>query len=48
VEIELTPDPPDEVAEAVVAALVRALDADGGPGLWWRQGLEENLEPESP
>lgn len=45
-EIELTPEPPDEVGEAVAAALARALAEDGDPGPWWRQGLEENLEPE--
>jgi hypothetical protein len=46
VEIELTPEPPDELAEAVAATLTRALAADGDPGPWWRRGLEESLEPE--
>jgi hypothetical protein len=48
VEIELTPEPPEAVAEAVVEAVARALAADGDPGAWWRAGLEENLEAELP
>lgn len=47
-EIELTPEPPDELAEAVTAAVARALAADGDPGAWWREGVEENLEQELP
>jgi hypothetical protein len=47
-EIELTPELPDDIAEAVTAAVARALVADGDPGAWWREGLEENLEPELP
>jgi hypothetical protein len=47
-EIELTPEPPDEIAGAVTAAVARALAADGDPGAWWREGVEENLEQELP
>jgi hypothetical protein len=48
VEIELSPQPDVEVAEAVVAAVSRALAEDGDPGAWWRAGLEENLEQDLP
>jgi hypothetical protein len=47
-EIELSPEPEPETVEAVLAAVARALAADGEPGPWWRAGLQENLEPEPP
>ena len=47
-EIELTPEPPDEIADAVAAAVARTLAADAEPSAWWREGLEENLESELP
>lgn len=43
---ELIPEPDDETAAALAAALEQALarDADADPGAWWRAGLAENLE----
>jgi hypothetical protein len=41
-KLELDPDQPDEVAEAIA----RALDAGSpAPDPWWRAGIEEQLEP---
>jgi hypothetical protein len=48
VEIELSPEPPEEVAAAVAETVAQALAADGDPGAWWRAGLQENLEPDPP
>ena len=47
-EIELSPELPEEVAAAVVEAVAQALAAHGDPGAWWRAGVQENLEPDSP
>jgi hypothetical protein len=55
VEIELTPEPDTDVAEAVAEAVARALAGDsaagfdGGfdPGPWWRAGIRENVEPDA-
>ena len=47
-EVELSPEPEDEVAKVVVAAVSRALAENGDPGAWWRAGLEENLEQDQP
>jgi hypothetical protein len=42
VDIELTPDQPEQVAAVIVAALA---DPDPGPSPWWQAGLDESLEP---
>lgn len=41
-ELELVPDQPDEVAEAI-ADLLR--DDMRAPDPWWQAGIEEQLEP---
>ncbi len=43
-DVELTPEQPDEVAAAIAAALSEPAQAPG-PGPWWQAGLEESLEP---
>jgi hypothetical protein len=48
VEIELTPEPDADVAEAVAEAVDRALAGAGDPGPWWRAGIRENLQPDVP
>jgi hypothetical protein len=47
-DVELSPEPSEEIAGALVAAIERALAGDGEPGPWWRAGLEENLASEVP
>lgn len=39
-DVELDPPQPEEVAEAVAAALAAA---PKGPDPWWQAGVEENL-----
>jgi len=41
VELELTPEQPPEVAEAVAALLARPEPA---PDPWWQAGIDETLE----
>ncbi len=45
--LELIPEPDDEIADAVAAAVADALARDADPGPWWHEGLAESLEPES-
>ncbi len=40
--VELTPDQPEQVAAAIVAALAEPAQ---GPSPWWQAGLDESLEP---
>ncbi len=47
-EIELTPELPDEIEEAVAEAVERALQDGADPGPWWRAGVHENVEPDLP
>jgi hypothetical protein len=42
IDVQLTPEQPDEVAAAIAAALSEPAQA---PGPWWQAGLEESLEP---
>jgi hypothetical protein len=41
-ELELDPDQPVEVADAIASAL---RDDAPAPDPWWRAGVEEQLEP---
>jgi hypothetical protein len=44
VEFEITPEPPPELAEALRAALARALsEREEAESAWWREGVRENL-----
>jgi len=43
-ELDVTPEPPDEVAKAIAAALREDAAADESP--WWRAGVEESLREE--
>jgi len=40
-DVEISPEQPDEVAAAVAAALAGPVPA---PDPWWQAGLEESLE----
>jgi hypothetical protein len=40
-EVELTPEQPEQVAAAIAAALAEP----AGPSPWWQAGLDESLEP---
>jgi hypothetical protein len=42
IDVELTPDQPEQVAAAIVAALAGPAPA---PSPWWQAGLDESLEP---
>jgi hypothetical protein len=45
VELEIRPDPPDEVRRAIAAALESS--RDGGPeSAWWHAGVEDLLAHE--
>ena len=44
-EIEIAPEPPDEVREAIVAALEQ-LDDDRRESPWWRAGVVESVASE--
>ena len=44
IDVELTPEQPDEVAAAIAAALAEQTQSRT-PGPWWQAGLEESLEP---
>jgi hypothetical protein len=41
VDVELEPDQPDEVTEAVAGLL----EADREPDPWWQAGLDDALRP---
>ncbi len=51
-EIELTPEPEAEIADAVAAAVDRALRSEtataSDPGPWWRAGIRESLQAGGP
>ncbi len=47
-EIELTPELPAEIEEAVAEAVERTLLGGVDPGPWWRAGVLENVDPDSP
>jgi hypothetical protein len=42
IEVELTPDQPDQVVAAIAALLAAPAPA---PDPWWQAGLDESLEP---
>jgi hypothetical protein len=45
VELEIRPDPPDEVRRAIAAALESS--REGEPeSAWWRAGVDESLADE--
>jgi hypothetical protein len=48
-KIELAPEQPDAVAEAIAGVLAGITSPAGGhgsgPDPWWQAGLEESLEP---
>ncbi len=44
IDVELSPEQPDEVAAAIAAALAEPAQSRV-PGPWWQAGLEESLEP---
>ena len=44
-DLEVTPEPPDAVAEAIAAAL-RTVPAEPAESPWWRAGIEESLRDE--
>jgi hypothetical protein len=46
-EIDVKPDPPAAIREAILVAL-RAAAADGAESRWWRAGIEESLEGDEP
>ena len=45
-EVEIVPEPPEEVRRAIEVALAPASPADA-PGAWWRAGLEDAGEDRS-
>jgi glucose-6-phosphate dehydrogenase assembly protein OpcA len=48
VQIEVTPEPPDDVHEAIEAALRPLLEPEEPESAWWRAGLERNLAENVP
>ena len=45
-ELDVTPKPSPEEEEAIDAALARLLEPAEEPrSVWWRDGIEESLEP---
>jgi len=45
-ELELVPEQPPEIGQAVADLLYEALPADRrAPDPWWRAGIDEALEP---
>ena len=42
IDVELTPEQPEQVAAALAAALAEPAP---GPSPWWQAGLDEALEP---
>jgi hypothetical protein len=48
VEIDVKPDPPAAIREAILVALRAADAADGAESRWWRAGIEESLEGDEP
>ena len=44
VKLELTPEQPAAIAEALAALLARP---ERGPDPWWQAGIDENLEAAS-
>jgi hypothetical protein len=45
IAVELTPEQPDQIADAIEAVLAAPTPS---PGPWWQAGLEESLQPSPP
>ena len=45
-EIEISPEPPDDVREALEAALREPRAGEQPESPWWRAGIEENVRGE--
>jgi hypothetical protein len=41
-ELEIRPDPPEDVRRAIAAAIAASREADPGSA-WWRVGVDETL-----
>lgn len=45
-QIEVTPEPPDDVRKAIEAALRAVREPEEPESMWWRAGLEQGLAEE--
>jgi len=42
--VEITPEPPEDVREALIHALERHLYSGPTPSAWWAAGVRESIE----
>jgi len=45
-ELDIRPDPPEDVRAAIETALRLAAERDGARSAWWRAGLEDAVREE--
>ena len=42
--VEIQPEPPEEIREALTRLLDAELDSSATPSAWWLEGLRESVE----